>query len=69
MEKKTETKLRTRFSAFGKTREDGRAQRDERDGPDGSRFHDTPPPYFDIIERARAFRGSQLGFSFSSSRF
>ena len=44
MEKKTETKTWTRFSVFGKTREDGRAQRDERDGPDGSRFHDTPPP-------------------------
>ena len=53
MERKTETKLRTRFSVFEKTREDGR------------RFHDTPPPLFQLIERARAFRGCRRGLSFS----
>ncbi len=44
MEKKTETKLHTRFSVSGKTREAGRALRGVHDGLNGSRFHDTPPP-------------------------
>ena len=44
MERRADMKLRTRFSVFGKTREGGRALRDGHDGPDGSRFHDTPPP-------------------------
>ena len=44
MKDKAEAKLRTRFSVVGKTPEDGRSPRDAHDGPDGSRFHDTPPP-------------------------
>ena len=44
MKDRAEAKLRTRFSVVGKTPEDGRSPRDAHDGPDGSRFHDTPPP-------------------------
>lgn len=61
MERKAETKPRTRFSVFGKTREDGRARRDVPDGRDRSRFHDTPP-YF-IVERY--FQGCRFGPFFS----
>ena len=59
MKDRAETKLRTRFSVVGKTPEDGRSPHD---GPDGSRFHDTPPPYFNI-EHSQNFPGSGRGFS------
>ncbi len=46
MEKKIETKLQTRFSVFGKTREDGIARHGGHDGQNGSCAHATPPPLF-----------------------
>ncbi len=51
MKDRAETKLRTRFSVVDKTPEDWRSPRDAHDGPDGSRFHDTPPLF---QHRARA---------------
>ena len=62
MEKKTETKLRMCFSAFGKTRKDGGSPCDAHDA--GAAFM-TPPPYFNM-ESARDFPGPWHGFSFSS---
>ncbi len=55
MEKKTETKLQTRFPVLGKPRRNGRARRGAHDGPNGSRFHDTPP-YFNL-EHEQTFPG------------